>query len=228
MIHHNRRIISHHYPGYRTYIIHFHVIIEIRIFSSIKKIHVSLFFQDFSLKSHVCGPVISEDFSVLFLHLQLRLFQVFSCQEFALWQIYLCSLQRVYHNVFLAMISLKGGKQRGQFTGTRGSPHIIPECMAGWAPPANGNVVLPALSIINPDIGPGHMLLPCPGISGNREAVIRAERACTHTTNPCGDGTINFLTGGFRRYRKGSGQATGFITFRRRSSACNDPSSPHH
>ena len=160
MIHHNRRNISHHYPGYRTYIIHFHVIIEIRIFSSIKKIHVSLFF---SLKSHVCGPVISEDFSVLFLHLQLRLFQVFSCQEFALWQIYLCSLQRVYHNVFLAMISLKGGKQRGQFTGTRGSPHIIPECMAGWAPPANGNVVLPALSIINPNIGPG----TAAAVSGN-------------------------------------------------------------
>jgi len=36
-----------------------------------KKIHVSPFFQDFFLKSHVCFSVISEDFSVLFLHRQL-------------------------------------------------------------------------------------------------------------------------------------------------------------
>jgi hypothetical protein len=69
-----RRIILHHYGGYRIFVASFHVIIEIRIhtgnpdISSIKKIHVSLFFQDFFLKSHDCGPVISEDFSVLFLH----------------------------------------------------------------------------------------------------------------------------------------------------------------
>jgi hypothetical protein len=46
------------------------------------------------------------------------------------------------------------------------------------------------------------MLLPCPKIPGDRPAVIRAERACTHTTNPCGDGTINFLpvvSGGMRQ-----------------------------
>jgi hypothetical protein len=78
--------------------------------------------------------------------------------------------------------------------------------MAGRAPPPDGDVVLFAVCILDPDIGPGHMLLPCPGIPGDRPAVIRTERACTHTTNPCGDGTINFLPGGFWRYKTGDGQ----------------------
>jgi hypothetical protein len=99
-------------------------------------------------------------------------------------------------SVIFATISSEAGEQKGQVTGSICSPHFISECMAGRAPPPDGNVVLPALRIVDPDIGPGHMLLPCPGIPGDRQAVIRAERAFTHTTNPCGDGTINFLTGG--------------------------------
>jgi len=56
-------------------------------------------------------------------------------------------------------------EQKGQVRGdTPGSPHIIPERVAGRAPPPYGDVVLFALCIMDPDIGPGHMLLPCPGI----------------------------------------------------------------
>ena len=45
------------------------------------------------------------------------------------------------------------------------SPHIIHECVAVRAPPPDGNEVLSALCIVDPDVGPGHMPLPCSGIS---------------------------------------------------------------
>ena len=61
------------------------------------------------------------------------------------------------------------------------SSQIINECMAVRAPPPDGNEVLSAVCIIDTDIGPGHMPLPCPGIPRDRPAVIRAERTCTHT-----------------------------------------------
>ena len=44
-------------------------------------------------------------------------------------------------------------------------PQIIYECVTVRAPPPDGNEVLSALGIIDSDISPGHVPLPCPGIS---------------------------------------------------------------
>ena len=41
--------------------------------------------------------------------------------------------------------------------------------------------MLPALWIMDPDIGPVHMTAPGPGIRGGSHAVVRAERAFAHT-----------------------------------------------